>query len=340
MSVQTEPYTPLISVPWIKWVDRTEVPAFVVGIVVLLAFLPFYDFAGMAPSLPLQGAAFPPAFALGLMFLLQLTRGARNDLGSLIIAGKIDTGFLEQLAPSKRWAIAELMLGLGIGIERVYSQIFFDQGRNYDPAGLLDAGVVAVIISIVGYTIVQVHLLAFCFRQVVVFRRVALSFQVDLLTPELNNTVSNPLIRFIVVGLVAMSFGLLVYEMIPYASLQARLLRGSFFAGLIWLVLIVVSFLPLLFLKSRIAVAKAIEINAIRRALAGDLSGVAHCQFGERLREFSPADLMYYEDRIKSIWEWPFEVHVRRLVIFGLLPPLTWVMAAAVEMIFEGMIAS
>ncbi|XOV86694.1 MAG: hypothetical protein ACFHX7_17200 [Pseudomonadota bacterium] len=44
---------------------------------------------------------------------------------------------------------------------------------------------------------------------------------------------------------------------------------------------------------------------------------------------------MYYEDRIKNIWEWPFEAHIRRLVIFVLLPPLTWILAAAVEILFE-----
>ena len=47
---------------------------------------------------------------------------------------------------------------------------------------------------------------------------------------------------------------------------------------------------------------------------------------------------MYYEDRVKNIWEWPIEAHIRRLVIFGLLPPLTWVLAAAVEVVFESVL--
>ena len=34
-----------------------------------------------------------------------------------------------------------------------------------------------------------------------------------------------------------------------------------------------------------------------------------------QLKDFSPADLMYYEDRVKNIWEWPIEAHIRRLVI-------------------------
>ncbi|MEX0964746.1 MAG: hypothetical protein WDZ52_11970 [Pseudohongiellaceae bacterium] len=87
--------------------------------------------------------------------------------------------------------------------------------------------------------------------------------------------------------------------------------------------LIAPSMMPLITLKSRIAVAKSMEITFVRRALAGDFSGIEHSQFGRKLADFSPADLMYYEDRIKNIWEWPIEAQIRRLVIFGLLPPLT-----------------
>lgn len=337
--MQTEPFTPLINIPWVRWIDRTEIPAFVIGFGAFLLFVPFYDFGGMTPGLPLQGAAFPPAFALALMFLLQLTRGATNDLRTLVVAGKIHTDVMEKIAPGRKWAWGELAVGMAIGLERVYSQINFDHGFDEDSHFALTAGVVAVCFSIVAYTVVQVHLLAFCLRQAIVFRRVALTFQVDLMTPELNNTISNPLIRFVVVGFIGMSFGLLIFEMIPYPSLQVRMVQGSFFAGLVWVVLLVVSFLPLLILKSRIAVAKAMEISVIRRALMGDLSGVEYSRFGERLRDFSPADLMYYEDRIKNIWEWPFQVHIRRLVIFGLLPPLTWVLAAAVEFLFDSMIS-
>ena len=57
-----------------------------------------------------------------------------------------------------------------------------------------------------------------------------------------------------------------------------------------------------------------------------------------QLKDCTPAELMYYEDRVKNIWEWPIEAHIRRLVIFGLLPPLTWVLTAAVEVVFESVL--
>ncbi len=335
--MQQEPYTPLANIPWLKWVDRTQIPAFVIGFFALLLFVPFYNFNALTPRLPLEGAAFPPAFALALMFFLQLTRGAAGDLRQLIFAGKIDTSFLESLAASKSWARGELLLGLGIGAERVYAQLRFS-AEDGDMLSMMSPGALVVCFSILAYTVVQIHLLAFCVRQVAVFRRVAKTFEIDLMAPELNNALSNPLIRFIVVGLIGISSGLLVYEMIPYQSLQMRVLESGALAIVIWLLLIFVSFVPLLILKSRIAVAKAMEISRIRQALQGNMAGIEHSQFGERLADFSPADLMYYEDRIKNIWEWPFQAHVRRLVIFVLLPPLTWILAAGVEIVFENIL--
>lgn len=333
-----ERFTPLINLPWIKWIDRSELPTIVIGVITLGVFLPFYDWGGLAPQMPLEAGAFPPAFALVLAFLLLLTRGATRDLQQLVHANKIDASELEQLGASKRWARLELIVGLAIGLERTYAQLMYAGRGELDPGALLSAGGAAVAFAIIAYTVVQIHLLGFCVRQVITFRRVAGSFDVDLMTPELNNALSNPLIRFMVVGLVALSFAMLILQVIPFSSQQARLIEAALMGGLIWVVLIVVSFVPLLTLKSRIAIAKAMEINVIRNALRGDFSGADRSQFGNRLKDFSPADLMFYEDRIKNIWEWPVEGHIRRLIIFGLLPPLTWVLAAGVEIIFESVL--
>ncbi|MBF69264.1 MAG: hypothetical protein CMQ29_16440, partial [Gammaproteobacteria bacterium] len=87
------------------------------------------------------------------------------------------------------------------------------------------------------------------------------------------------------------------------------------------------------------AAAKTVEINIVRRALRGDRDGLSASAFGTELTTFSVAELMYYEDRIRAVWEWPFEAHIRRLVIFGLLPPLTWMLAALVEIVFESALA-
>ncbi|MCB1646128.1 MAG: hypothetical protein KDI36_11780 [Pseudomonadales bacterium] len=334
-ALQEHPVTPLSRLPWIAWLDRTEIPASVVVIGVLLLFLPLYNYRTMVPSLPLEGGIFPPAFALVLGFTLLLTRGASADLRQLYFADKIDLQQVTALGAGRIAAWAELAIGLGIGIERSFAQWSFAVKAHPGDTIPVDLATLAVLAAIIGYTVLQVHLLAFCVRQVVVFFRVARKFRVDLSHPELNNVLSNPLVRFLMVGLIAMSFATLLYQMAPYESLQRRLLGSSLVVGFIWLLLVALSFIPLFIIKSRMSSAKAMEINLIRQALAGNLASAGQSHFGEKLADFSLGELMYYEDRIKNLWEWPFEAHVRRLVIFGLLPPLTWVLAALVEMSFE-----
>jgi hypothetical protein len=232
----------------------------------------------------------------------------------------------------------ELILGCVIGLQRIRSQIKFDLNETISLSELISPASIAVCLAILFYTVIEVHLVAFCLRQVMVFRRVAKNFQVDLMTTELNNALSNPLIRFLVVSLVATSCGMLIYQIVPFPSLQRRIFQGGSLAALFLAAMIVVSMVPLFILRARIAVAKQIEITQIRQALKGDFSGVGQSHFGAQLKDFTPADLMYYEDRVKNIWEWPIEAHIRRLVIFGLLPPLTWVLAAAVEVVFESVL--
>jgi len=336
--MQEQPLTPLSNIPWLRWIDRTELPAIVIGCITFLVFLPFYNFDALPPRMPGQAGIFPPAFALCLLFLLHLARGANNDLGLLIRSGKIGTEQLHALAAGPRMALIELALGLYVGFQRVYSQLGYAYGGLDElmaSGDLASTGFWVSNLSILLYTITQVHLLTFCIRQIRVFNRVARTYPVDLLTPELNNVISNPLIRFMLVGLIAISFGLLVFEMIPYNSMQKRLLVAGSIGTLIWLALVLLSLIPLFTLKSRISVAKLQELTCVRRAMQGDMKGLNQSQLADRMHEFTLPDLMYYEDRIKNIWEWPFEAHVRRLVIFGLIPPITWILAAVVESMFE-----
>jgi hypothetical protein len=339
--MQEEPLTPFSNMSWIKWIDRTELPPIVIGIIAFIFFLPFYDFNALPPSMPGQGGVFPPAFAICLLFLLYLARGANNDLGLLVRSNKIKVESLQSLSASRRMALLELAIGLYIGFERIYSQIYYAYG---DLDQLLAAGDIytaafwAVNVSIVLYTILQVHLLLFCIRQIRTFNRIARELPVDLLAPDLNNIISNPLIRFALVGLLAISFGLLVYELVPYSSMQKRFMVTGLIGVLIWLVLMSFSLIPLFTLKSRVAVAKAQELNCIRRAIQGEPDSMEQSRLGSRIHEFALPDLLYYEDRIKNIWEWPFEAHIRRFIIFGFIPPLTWILAAIVESLFETLV--
>ena len=69
----------------------------------------------------------------------------------------------------------------------------------------------------------------------------------------------------------------------------------------------------------------------IGKAIAGDRSVLTNSRIRANKREFQMPDLLYYQDRIQSVWEWPLHTHVRRIAFYVILPPLAWVLAALVE---------
>ncbi|HIE85418.1 MAG: hypothetical protein ABGY43_15440 [bacterium] len=90
-------------------------------------------------------------------------------------------------------------------------------------------------------------------------------------------------------------------------------------------------------LKARIRSEKAQELNSINAALSGNSKALeSSLLMGED--HPSKIDLLIYRDRITVIKEWPFTDRIRALVPFGILPPLTWVIAALIEILIEGAI--
>ena len=47
-------------------------------------------------------------------------------------------------------------------------------------------------------------------------------------------------------------------------------------------------------------------------------------------------DLLTHQMFVESRWEWPIASHLQKLILFGLLPPLTWVLAATIEYALYG----
>lgn len=77
------------------------------------------------------------------------------------------------------------------------------------------------------------------------------------------------------------------------------------------------------------------ELNCVSAALSGNLQALDHSLLREETT-LSKIDLLYYQDRIRAIKEWPFTDRIRALVLFGILPPLTWVIAALIQIVLEG----
>lgn len=80
------------------------------------------------------------------------------------------------------------------------------------------------------------------------------------------------------------------------------------------------------------------ELNHINRAINGDKAHLSSSLIGDDADQLTKVDMLYYEARIREIKEWPFTDRIRSMLFFGVLPPLTWVIAALIEIFIESVI--
>jgi hypothetical protein len=84
-------------------------------------------------------------------------------------------------------------------------------------------------------------------------------------------------------------------------------------------------------LRNRIRDKKIAEMGQITLALRGDKEAVKTINIHALDAPTTAADLLTHRMFLDSLWDWPIASHVQKLILFGLLPPLTWVVAAMIE---------
>ena len=89
--------------------------------------------------------------------------------------------------------------------------------------------------------------------------------------------------------------------------------------------------LPVWVLRTRIRDAKQAQLDLISGALSGNAVAFENIIAVSPDEPLTRSDLLTRQMFIESRWEWPIAAHVQQLIIFGLLPPSTWVLAAVVE---------
>jgi hypothetical protein len=88
---------------------------------------------------------------------------------------------------------------------------------------------------------------------------------------------------------------------------------------------------PVWILRNRIRDKKIAEMDQITLALRGDKEAVKTIVIQGLGTPTTTADLLTHQMFLESRWDWPIASHVQKLVLFGLLPPLAWVLAAMIE---------
>ena len=156
--------------------------------------------------------------------------------------------------------------------------------------------------------------------------------KVDLLQLSHYSAIANPLVKGLLFLLA--SFGLLppmvLFADDPTLSTTVAFVALVSILGLIFPIFLLYAY-PILILRNRIKDQKQEELNVVFRSLQGDDEAIKAISIQGRGVPSTTADLLTHQMFLESRWEWPIASHVQKLILFGLLPPLTWVLAATIE---------
>ena len=170
-------------------------------------------------------------------------------------------------------------------------------------------------------------------RQGALFKLSAKRVKIDLLNLDVYAAYSGPAVRMTLVLLALscpfVSLAVLFEEFEKLITVMVFLVLAS------WTIFYLVCLPPLLVIKSRISEEKNMEIQRVMTAFNGAADTLSESRLAHRVDEFSGADLLAYLNYLRDLPEWPIQGQIQKVVLFGLLPPLAWIMAALMERLVD-----
>jgi len=199
---------------------------------------------------------------------------------------------------------------------------YFASGSLGPPLLAITAGGFGALIGI-GFAI--------SLSQIACLLHAARRIPVDFVRLSQYSTIANPGIRLFLITMSVLSlFPLMaMYVNDPEFSQGLRNIMILMLLGIAPVVL--AFFYPTLVLRNRIRDAKQAELETLQNCLLGNLEAAKSLSLQRQEGAPSTQELLIHQMFIESRWEWPVAAHIQKLILFGLLPPLTWVMAATIE---------
>ncbi len=285
-------------------------------------------------------AAFGLLIGFYLSATVALARWTQADLaGLLCVAPEIEPS-LSVLRPTRGLILALLL------VNAIIAGVIFNLSTvlAYDVSVIevwstrfgFFQGVVAPLI----YSLAAAPFVAVIIRQVMALTHAARRISIDVLELEHYPRLANSLIRYVIFSLVVLSFLPLMGGVAGSPGMRAVLLMGMPVVVIIVGLLMVSYAYPLWVLRGRISEAKEWELECVFRSLRGDEDAMGHSRMGDRGRSLSFSELLDYRTFIESLWDWPVAPHLQKVLLIGLLPPTTWVLAALIENAVAAVVAA
>ncbi len=276
-------------------------------------------------------AAFGLLIGFYLSATVALARWTQADLAGLLgVAPEIEPS-LSVLRPTRGLIIA-LLLVLAI-LNGVMFNLAYVLGYDVSVIEVWSTrfGFFSAVVQPLIYSLAVALLTAVIIRQVMALTHAARRISIDVLELEHYPRLANSLIRYVIFSLVGLSFLPILGRVLDSPANRVLLLMSAPVIVVIVGLLIVSYAYPLWVLRGRISAAKDWELECVFRSLRGDEDAMGQSRMGDRGRSLSFSELLDYRTFIESLWDWPVAPHLQKVLLIGLLPPTTWVLAALIE---------
>jgi len=160
-------------------------------------------------------------------------------------------------------------------------------------------------------------------------REIARTIRIDLVDLQFYSSISDPFVRLVMLLAVLLSATGLAGVLAP--EINDLTIALAILITLLFVPTILLYIAPVWSLRNRIRDAKTEQLELISRSLKGDREAYARVLEIESSSDISKIELLTRQMFVESRWEWPIASHIQRLVLFGLLPPITWILAAIIE---------
>ncbi len=334
------------------WIIRFKQLPF--GLKLPLIFLALLTFALVLYSVGLPVPRLINAI-VGLSFIvstlilwIEMASSAEHELLTLL-DGLTSDHYIEMLAPSPRTAWLETFLGVAIGILNLTAihilsgeqglwifQYLFNLDLAARNTGLYLFMLIAITLMTWG-GVITVHLLFFLFRHYRAYLAVSYDMPINLFDLESSQMVSRPLLRYWLLVVLVISTYLLFSQFSASPETQSNIFAFAVALPLVG-VLVLLSWLflkPVWIIRERIKGLKIHERELLKKAILGDRSALESTHIAASSAEFATPDLIYYEEHISKLWEWPIQREMQRIAFYTLIPPAAWIMAALVERMLD-----
>ena len=309
-------------------------PAWFLGVacfvvLTLLAFVMLIILRIPDPDIYRNSVAFIAIVSFLLTFYFRMGRGWHEDVLKFLDFDSNLESSLDLLEPSRKMVFFELFLAA------ISAYVNITVGAFPDFSSPMFLAMISLFLFL------QYATAIFCMdivcRQLAALIQIVKIIRIDLLETEFYSSLANAMLRFVglyIFGLCVITMSFLVFtEGEDDAPRMLIIMMPWYLPGM---VLMGVYLVPYNIFRKRIGVVKALELNRVAEALKGNKELLTDSLISNDTDRLTTIDLLYYQELIRNIREWPFTNRIRSLVLFGVLPPLTWVIAAFVEIMIEG----